>query len=852
MPLEFDDIVQAEAPSPKLADDWRRQRNTARELCDRLAGGIDTQLLADEVGMGKTYVAMAALAYKLLREGGRALLVTPSSTILRAKWEQEIRSFSSTYVVPAHPQGALRPLVVRDYWDLLSNLHDHDNNPLGAVHAEKLRCVLLALRTYAVRKGWLTNRHAGWEAMGGLTWTDPPAMAFKSDYSIAAWEAFLDLRNTHENGEVEWLVRALTRQRADASHALVAIRKLFREFTARQGEFEPNVLILGMGSLARRPRLDSLPRQQFAGFVLACLIRGRWAPTRTAVFRAVRPLVGALKLADLDAIAQANLYRSADCVARVLSQDPQLRECWDRICVTPRDARDMVHGFFAALLDRVVAEKLRESGISLAVIDEAHNWKSGANGAIRFRDIIAPAIPHKILMSATPFQLEETEMRRVFGYAMKPGGEVNGILAKLFDGGSSSLMTRCVCASHDFEVSLAALEGDEVAEFAEVCDVRRGELRRSLDQAASDPLKPARLRQICRQALVYRAALDKVVALQRKFMIRHLKDRSHRAFHAGIDFGRPIDQPLHTLYPTVGLWDANHEFVNYMAMRLDQRLRSAMPGQQGKDTSAHLMRGLSSSRSAFQASHAQIHSQVAKASPALRPALDRFQRAVARFDHPKVSATVDLALRNYLQGRKTLIFCERVPTVEEISSALRARIDGHWDTGTLDHDRERRLILEDSLFTDLHLYRSWCRAHRREQVADPTSRAAREYVRTALAASQAPATERRVLRLLDLWAILQHADHLGQAIAPSAQLLVVAARCVQQGDAALLESVLNVTGAQAPVGSELNRLHDRVAAAWQQRNLWVEDGPDDTSVFDVAVWALLDDEARACHQSIPE
>lgn len=201
MALQFDDIVRLEAPRPELARDWHRQRSTARELCTRLANGYDTQLLADEVGMGKTYVAMAVMASTLLGRGGRALLVTPSSSVLRSKWEQEIRSFSDTYLLPARRRRSLRPLVVRDYWDLLSNLHDHANAPLDRVHEATLRCVLLSLRTFAVRKQWITNRHSPWTAVEGLQWTDPLAMRFKSDYSVPAWEAFLEMKNAQENGE---------------------------------------------------------------------------------------------------------------------------------------------------------------------------------------------------------------------------------------------------------------------------------------------------------------------------------------------------------------------------------------------------------------------------------------------------------------------------------------------------------------------------------------------------------------------------------------------------------------------------------------------------------------------------
>ena len=113
--------------------------------------------------------------------------------------------------------------------------------------------------------------------------------------------------------------------------------------------------------------------------------------------------------------------------------------------MTPKQVDERtVQQFFATFLDRVVTEKLKESGICLAVVDEAHNWKSGANGADRFREIIAPAVASKLLMSATPFQLEEGEMRRVLGYAMSPKGKSARVLAAMFDGGAASLVASCL------------------------------------------------------------------------------------------------------------------------------------------------------------------------------------------------------------------------------------------------------------------------------------------------------------------------------------------------------------------------------------------------------------------------
>lgn len=853
MTLQFDDIVRLEAPRPELARDWHRQRATARELCARLAvaGGHDTQLLADEVGMGKTYVAMAVMAGTLLGRNGRALLVTPSSPVLRSKWEQEIRSFSDTYLLPSRRRRSLRPLVVRDYWDLLSNLHDHENAPLERVHDATLRCVLLSLRTFAVRKEWITNRHSPWMAVDGLEWTNPQAMRFKSDYSLPAWEAFLEMKNAQENGEIERLVNVLTKKPEEAHSAIVRIKGFFRDFTRVQDQFEPNVLILGMGSLGRRPRADSIARQQFASYVLACLLRGRWPETRKTVLKAVRVIVGPLKLRDLDKMAGTNLYRSGDCVETVLQQDKELCAQWETIRRAPKEVNEGdVRNFFATFLDRVVTEKLRKSGICLAVVDEAHNWKSGANGATRFREIIAPAVPRKLLMSATPFQLEEGEMRRVFDYAMSPHGESARVLSAMFGDGAASLVARCIETSRRFEDALVSLAPEDAASLATLCAVKPAEVGERIARAADDAIQTAAVVQLCKLALEYRKHMNDLLVEQRKVIVRHLKDRSHRHFHAGADFGKQMMPPRHALYPARGLWDEGHEFINYLAMRIDQRIRSLIPGQQGKDTAAHLMRGLSSSRLAFQDSQKDVHRKIEAAPHSLKDALGRFQRMLNHFDHPKVSTTVERVFANYLQGRKTLVFCERVPTVHEISEAVRERIETHWGADTDERVGLRRSILEDNLFTDLPIYRSWLRMGGQSALVDRGCNAARQYVVDAMSVAEMLPTERRVLRLLDLWSLAEHVRVSRIAPSPAVRMLVALAESVRKGvredtRVPLLVDVQGTPESHVPDAREISRVHDKAVAAWDQRNLWIDEASHESATaFDQALWRLLDDEAN--------
>ncbi|MBR4746992.1 MAG: hypothetical protein IK061_06315, partial [Desulfovibrio sp.] len=41
---------------------WQRQQREAKAIADRFEQGFKTVLLADEVGMGKTYAALAVMA----------------------------------------------------------------------------------------------------------------------------------------------------------------------------------------------------------------------------------------------------------------------------------------------------------------------------------------------------------------------------------------------------------------------------------------------------------------------------------------------------------------------------------------------------------------------------------------------------------------------------------------------------------------------------------------------------------------------------------------------------------------------------------------------------------------------
>jgi len=91
----------SEAGSATLAvpfTDIERQTSTAKALLKRLETR-PVQLLADEVGMGKTYVALAvAGALRSAGKSARVAVLVPNQELAR-KWQREVRSFMESCVV---------------------------------------------------------------------------------------------------------------------------------------------------------------------------------------------------------------------------------------------------------------------------------------------------------------------------------------------------------------------------------------------------------------------------------------------------------------------------------------------------------------------------------------------------------------------------------------------------------------------------------------------------------------------------------------------------------------------------------------------------------------------------------
>ena len=832
---------------------WDRQRATAAHILDRFNEGHDVQLLGDEVGMGKTYVALAVMAEHLLgavNNSQRALLITPASAVLRTKWEQEIRSFSEKYL--ASDCRPLKPLQLDSYWELVANLHDYQNHSSKNVTSERQRCLLeVTWQWFATRKATAGGKlmrtrwpilEQSWKSEAANKAKESEMVRFVSDFSIAAWHAFLDDQNASQRGQViDMLARGGPMWGDEPQKPVDKLNALFRQFVGCQDAYEPNVFIIPMSALGM-PKRNSSGTRRFATFVLATLLKGRREETRRGCLKAMKGddiLIEKVTIKMLKEMSGLNLYNMRDCVPAALEAHPELASRWSAIVNgTEKDIPDT----FKKILAAVIAQKLSTSGIDLAVVDEVHNWKGRTNGAIDFRTGFATHVPHKLIMSATPFQLEEGEMRSVFENVARGGGKTWQTLQALY---GSNIVADCLAANERLLQALRGLAQHRIADdVLPQLALPLERLQEKLHAMASDPMSSEAAALFCRVALDYRTAVDKLVVHQRELVVRHLKTDLRRSVHAGVDFGRVL--PLHrpTLYPTSGLDHPDDQLVNYLAMRLEQRLRR--DGSSAK-VRAHLLGGLTSSLAAFRAS-AQ-----AKRSKSNMTTSEETARYAAMVDavleqhqHPKVEATVAHALQNYRNGKKTLIFCERLATVGEIAQKIADGIEAGLTRAQGQDAASGGDLRTREAFVDLPIGRLLVLMTQLAAEAGTTFKLRTDvtsFIAESLRSSKLEPTERRMMRLFNLYMLSVQADKT-RASCQLCKRLVMLFKDEKNVDE-LNAGVLIGTSSQAFVGDLSMRATAFVNAQFEGApNLWVGPPRADESRFRSELINLLESEAK--------
>ncbi len=87
------------ATESRFEEDWQRQRRTAADILQRLRTQ-EGVILADQVGMGKTYVALAVAVSQILSTAEPAQVVVFVPASVAEKWVREWEKFSETLLTP--------------------------------------------------------------------------------------------------------------------------------------------------------------------------------------------------------------------------------------------------------------------------------------------------------------------------------------------------------------------------------------------------------------------------------------------------------------------------------------------------------------------------------------------------------------------------------------------------------------------------------------------------------------------------------------------------------------------------------------------------------------------------------
>lgn len=101
--------LRTETGDPTFQEDWRRQRRTADAILKR----FDDQegvILADQVGMGKTYVALAVAASEILDRPDDSQVVILVPPRVAQKWVEEANAFASSLVTGAELRCVKHPI----------------------------------------------------------------------------------------------------------------------------------------------------------------------------------------------------------------------------------------------------------------------------------------------------------------------------------------------------------------------------------------------------------------------------------------------------------------------------------------------------------------------------------------------------------------------------------------------------------------------------------------------------------------------------------------------------------------------------------------------------------------------
>jgi len=621
-------------------EDARRQWRTVEVILERFfhprsAQRFEIQILADEVGMGKTFVALG-LAYSILAhlkqsrtepdlDGcyQRVLVLTPNNHALYRKWVREVSEFKRRCVPPESQASDINfaPLAVNRLDDLAVALRKPGRQPqvivarMGLFGGDKLLDYDLKRRftlgvlfrywsnrfNYENRQRLLKGAPSGWpsrpDSLTDLTEDEAGRLPFTEDEFLAILNRLTgkdtpDLESLLEN--CREVATPFFRNREDSFRKIeYKLINIYRLATLRsiQRDF-PLLIVDEAHNWKNGPQWGANGFFEFRDFIAPHVRR---ALLLTATPFQLRP----------------------EEMLEILKVSDAMQPC-------PTQAESLVR------VGRL--EKFREQTI---------------------RPVLDNAESHSRHFSRAWVRIP----RRVTAQALAEGWNSPGL-----------------AIARDKIVALANLDGVITDHGADLTKIISGAV------AGIDP----DIRQFLREALylfAYNADLSRELG---KLVIRHRRQTDHRLFLIGAEYGQPLPETLarpdgHILHAAPGLdIRGEAELPQYLLMRCV----SEMKGGKGRSSLGSDLTGCYSTLHES-AEGRRVQQSLGDAHDARRYLEILFDLVNKRHDprHPKLSAVVDECLRHWQAGEKVLIFCFRTNTAERLHEILSDRIRDELEAG---------------------------------------------------------------------------------------------------------------------------------------------------------------------------
>lgn len=734
--LNYGDRLNAEAFDDTyiLKGDLDRQYQTIQEICQRMNDGFSTVMLADDVGMGKTYVGLGVLAnYLFNAESGcsknvnskKFLIVTPSNKILQNKWVQEVQSFYEHAGIKegARKKLTMRPVIVDGVHELLKlsmDVKSHDDYKQIREHSD-----IQLLFTYIVYQ-WAKNRKVRGSRGQGLPQNyinfgpfsslvgKESQYFFASAYDVIceySLKNYLDESYEKDSVHIQSLIDTLIN-----CESWSFLNREIKEFLAVQDDFEPNIFIIGMDKLGLISKSNSDFRKHLSTLIMNHALRRCEKARRNELVEQLYSESNIILMPwDLENKRFCDNYLNQ---VTSLFNYLEMKDFLGQSDYFEDNKRAFREGTIeaAVFLKQVVEDfidyRLIKANFDMCIVDEVHNWKSGSsNNASVFTSRFSGLFGKKLIMSATPIQLGINELKSIFSVVLNDKeSHVKAILNKLFDEG---LITQLESASAGFKKQWDNLNDSDYSELTVLGGNYVG-----LQPVLTDLQKNTNSQELSLfidAVIAYKEAVDRVQIELQKIIIRHVKNSELRSVQPGVHFD--LDrQPNSTipvknkLFVTQGMSSSNDEMTLFecISMRLGQIFRKYETSSGQNSPSARLLNGLNSSFEAFKESNTneQVDTLIASFTAQEREYYKMHARLVdsLEIEHPKVKATVDSAFNNWLKGEKTLIFCTRIPTVEAIVQQVNTKIINYLDD-LAPNDLKIDSFAKDYGLVDLRMFR---------------------------------------------------------------------------------------------------------------------------------------------------